>query len=191
LAPPRRGGSKSYLDCSDQDIYAIHISPTDPTFEFEWILLTSLTVETFDEALEIIWIYKQRWHIECVHKTLKSGFRAEQLTLNHRDKLSKAIAIFLPCAVHVYWMAHKCRHQPEASADTILTKTECLLLSLKNKESKEYIPTIKEAWLWISLMGGFRGSKNSAPPGQIVFWRGLRKLKDMAIGASLIVESLK
>jgi hypothetical protein len=59
-------------------------------------------------------------------------------------------------------------------------------LSIKNNKPKGYVPTIKEAWLWIGWMVGFRGSKNSKSLGQITFWRGLIKLRDMAAGAELL-----
>jgi len=92
----------------------------------------------------------------------------------------------LPCAIRIYWMAHLQKEAPTAPASRVLSKVECAILSAKNGKCRGYIPTIKEAWLWIGWMGGFRGSKGSAPPGQITFWRGLVTLKNMAAGAELV-----
>lgn len=185
LVQRRKGGAKSQRLCEDHDISVVRVSAKDPKYNFEWILLTSLRVETIEDCYEIVWIYKQRWHIESIHKTLKSGFRAENITLDNADKLKKAIAIMLPCSIRVYWLAHKQKHEPEALASSLLSKMECTLLNLQRQKPKDYSPTIKEAWLWIGYMGGFRGSKNSAPPGQIVFWRGYMQLQTMVAGAQI------
>ena len=174
----------SYEGCKDHHISVVRVSDDDGYFE--WILLTSLDINSVEEALEVISIYKNRWKIEEIHKTLKSGFRAEQLTLNSSFKLQKAIALLLPCAIEVYRMLQKQKREPENLASSVLTKTNIKILCKLNKRKSDYIPTYKEAWLWIGYLGGFRGSKNSAPPGQITFWRGWRKLMDMTKGAELL-----
>ena len=189
VAQRRKGGAKTPQKCLDHEIYAVNVCSADPNHDFEWTLLTNMRTETLEEALNIVGIYKERWHIESVHKTLKSGFQAEKLSLGDSDKIEKAIALLLPCAVQVYWMAHMQKHAPDKPANILLSNTEYKLLNIQNKKPKDHIPTIKEAWLWIGYMGGFRGSKNSKPPGQITFWRGLRKLKDMALGVELMEKS--
>ncbi len=148
-------------------------------------------METLEECLEVIWIYRQRWHIESVHKSLKSGFQAEKMTLSSADKLEKALAIILPCAVKVYAMSQKVKHQSDEPATTVLSTMECTLLSIRNKRGPHYVPTIKEAWYWIGLMGGFRGSRKSAPPGQMTFWRGLIHLRDMVQGVEIYRQVLE
>lgn len=184
LVQRRKGGAKSPVKAKNRNIHVVHVASEN--LEIEWLLLTSLPVETLEECLEIIWIYKQRWHIESVHKTLKSGFKVEDITFSEADRLERAAAIMLPCAVRVYWLAHQQKHAPDLPASSLLSPTECRLLVIKNKKPKDYMPTIKEAWLWIGWMGGFRGSKGSKPPGQITFWRGLIRLRDMAAGAELM-----
>jgi hypothetical protein len=183
LAQHRNSGWSEGTSAS-RSIHLVHVSSTDLTIE--WLLLTSLPIETHADCLEAIWMYKQRWHIESVHKTLKSGFRVEDLSFGEATRLERAITVMLPCAVRIYWLAHKQKHSPETPATDLLTSTECCILAIKNNKPKGYIPTIKEAWLWIGWMGGFRGSKNSKPPGQMTFWRGLIKLRDMAAGAELL-----
>lgn len=189
LAQRRKRGATSTNASSDRSINLVHVS--SPDLMIEWLLLTSLPIETREECLDAIWIYKQRWHIESVHKALKSGFQVEALTLGEADRLERAIAIMLPCAVRVYWMAHRQKYSPDSPATEILSSTECKILALKNKKPKNYVPTIKEAWLWIGWMGGFRGSKGSKPPGQITFWRGIIKLRDMAAGAEFMAAILE
>lgn len=177
--------TNAYKGCQDRHISVVRVTAREENLE--WILLTSLEVSELDEALDVISIYKNRWHIESIHKTLKSGFKAQNIMLNHSFRLEKAIALLLPCAVHVYWMAHKHRHTPNEEVK-ILTPTNQAILRKINKKRSDYRLTYKEAWLWIGYLGGFRGSKNSNPPGQIVFWRGWHKLMEMSKGAELMMK---
>lgn len=186
-AQRRKAGAQFTKQCGDLSICSVQVTSTDPTQPLEWILLTSLPAETLDECLETIWIYKQRWQIELVHKVLKSGFQAEELTLGHADRLKKALAILLPVSVQIYKMSHEAKDNPNEKSNKYLTKTECKIISKKHGKPITYIPTIKEAWLWISYLGGYRGSKNSKPAGSMIFWRGYKKLQQMGVGADLLM----
>ena len=41
----------------------------------EWMLLTTMAVENFDEAVEKLGWYAKRWGIEVYHRTLKAVAR--------------------------------------------------------------------------------------------------------------------
>jgi hypothetical protein len=56
-----------------------------------WLLLTTLTIETFDQACTCIAWYTCRWVIETYHKVLKSGCRVENASLE-MPKISSAIS---------------------------------------------------------------------------------------------------
>ena len=47
----------------------------------EWVLLTSLPVQSFDDAWEVLGYYEPRWLIEERHKALKSGCRVTKRQL--------------------------------------------------------------------------------------------------------------
>lgn len=186
-APVRKGGAKTEEKCSDRKIHLVYVKSRGRGPKVDWLLLTTLPVFNLESCLEVIWFYKQRWHIESIHKTLKSGFKVEELRLSSADRLRRAVSAMLPCAIRVYWLSNRNRYLPDKPANLYLTKTECRILALRNKKKKTYVPTVKEAWIWIGWMGGFRGSKNSSPPGQITFWRGYTKLKNMAAGAEMLL----
>lgn len=185
VAQRRKGGAKTSSKCSNRKVNVVRVYSKNAKHNIEWILLTTLDVSTLESCLEVIWLYKQRWHIESVHKALKTGFQAEHVRLDSSEKLEKIVAMMLPCAVRIYWMAHKQNYEPDKPASDILTPMELRVLLTKHRKPRNYMPTIKEAWLWIGWMGGFRGSKNSPPPGQITFWRGLSELQSMAAGAQI------
>ena len=185
LSQRKKGRARHTQACEDHEISLVRVAAKDPAEKLEWILLTTLPIDSLADCLEVIWLYKQRWQIELIHKALKSGFRAQNLCLNNAEKLEKALAIMVPCAAQVYRMAQLQHSSPSLPARAVLSKIECILLAKKFKKQRDYIPSIKEAWFWIGKMGGHRGSKSQAPPGQITFWRGLMELKAMAVGVMI------
>jgi hypothetical protein len=64
----------------------------------EWLLLTTLPVTSFEQAIEKLMWYTRRWGIEVLHRTLKSSCRIEQRQLAHADRLEACLAIDLVVA---------------------------------------------------------------------------------------------
>lgn len=50
--------------------------------------------------------------------------------------------------------------------------------------------TIADFLLVIAKLGGYLGRKNDWPPGNIVIWRGIRRLNDICIGYKLSGENI-
>ena len=62
-----------------------HHVPDEP---IEWLLLTTVPVETFVQAAQVLFGYSQRWRIEDFHKAWKSGVcRVEDTQLRDRDAI--------------------------------------------------------------------------------------------------------
>jgi hypothetical protein len=51
----------------------------------EWLLLTSLAVDTFEQATTVIKWYTCRWIVPIFFRTLKSGWKKEKLQLETRN----------------------------------------------------------------------------------------------------------
>jgi len=60
----------------------------------EWILVTSLPVESIEEAQRMLAWYRFRWLIERYHAVLKGGCRVEQLQLESFDRIERAVACY-------------------------------------------------------------------------------------------------
>ena len=73
-------------------------NPPDGEKPLEWFLLTSLPVDHFDAAVEIIGFYLRRWRIEDLFRVLKSGCKVEDRRLPLR----------VPLAARRH---HRCRHR--------------------------------------------------------------------------------
>mgnify|MGYP001028036671 CR=1 FL=1 len=65
----------------------------------EWMLLTTLPVETLEQACEKLDWYARRWGIEVFHRTLMSGCQIETRQLGHADRIEACLAIDLVVGV--------------------------------------------------------------------------------------------
>jgi len=84
-------------------LWAIRIWEADPPPDVEepveWMLITSLSIETLAEAAEAIGLYGFRWLIEEYHKCLKSGCAIEKKQLEEADRLEALLGIAAVVAV--------------------------------------------------------------------------------------------
>lgn len=67
----------------------------------EWLMLTDMVVENFEQASEKVSWYTQRWGIEVFHSTLKSGCR-----IRRSSAWPRRAAGSLPCHRHGRRVAH-------------------------------------------------------------------------------------
>jgi hypothetical protein len=129
-----------------------------------------------------------RWKIEVFHKILKSGCKAEESKLRTAERLVNLISVFCILSWRIFWMTMINRSVPEAPPSVALTKTEIGLLDqLINDKGK--IPHQRKVLgtylVKIARLGGYLARKNDPPPGNIVMWRGISRLTDIALGAAL------
>lgn len=71
------------------------VSPPD-TESLEWILLTSVPVQSVDDAWQRVCWYRCRWLVEDFQKVLKSGCRMETRRMHTVAALENLLAILTP-----------------------------------------------------------------------------------------------
>ena len=148
-----------------------------------WLLITTMPINSLDDALQYIEWYSFRWLIERFHYVLKSGCKLEDLQLEQMERLRRAIATYCIVAWRTFQITYEARKNPEVSADTVLEKHEWkALYCITHKTSKPpgEPPTLHEAVRWIAQLGGFLGRKSDGEPGVKTIWRGFRKLYNYA-----------
>ena len=59
-----------------------------------WLLLTTLPIDSFEQAWQCVVWYSLRWLIERFHFTVKSGCRIEQLQLETAARLLNALTTY-------------------------------------------------------------------------------------------------
>jgi hypothetical protein len=150
----------------------------------EWLLLTNVEVQNFDDAIRVVEAYAKRWRIEEFHKTWKSGAcRVEHAQLHSTQAVLRWATILAAVAVRIERLKYLSRVDPVLPASVELTPTEIqalILLKRKRKKRNELIPdtmpTIALAMRWIADLGGYTGKSSGGPPGTIVLARGLERL---------------
>jgi len=167
-------------------LYGVLVQEVDPPAAVDplcWLLLTTVPVDSFDDAVERIRWYCQRWQIEILHKILKSGCRIEQAQLASDQRLMPMIALFSIIAWRLFWLTFLARTDPQAPASTILAPHELDALYTfihKQPMPDALLPTVHQATLWIARLGGFLARKRDGEPGVTVIWRGWQRLADIA-----------
>jgi hypothetical protein len=161
--------------------------PTDRP-PIDWQLITDLPIRSFGEAIEKLQWYALRWKIETLHKILKSGCRAEQARLRTADRLVRLIAVFCILSWRVFWMTMINRTAPTAEPGLALTDIETKLLDKLVPDRSRSPPTepiLAKYITKIARLGGYLARASDPPPGNIVMWRGLTRLTDIKLGATL------
>ncbi len=119
------------------------------------------------------------------HKILKSGCQAQQSKLRTADRLANLLSVFCLLSWRIFWLTMLNRVAPEASPLLALTPLEVNLLDRLVKDKGEVGQPDKRlpAYLTkIARLGGYLARASDAPPGNLVMWRGLSRLTDIALG---------
>lgn len=191
MNPPRnllRHKTEVLPDIDLNAVYVMERNPPEGEEPLEWMLLTDLPVNTFDEAVEKVRWYCLRWRIEVFHKILKSGLRVEQCRLQTADRLIRYLTVMSIIAWRIYWITLIARTNPELPCTPLLAEDEWKVLYSKIHRTKSYPktpPRIREVVRWIAMLGGFLARKGDGEPGVITLWRGWKRLFDLSEGWSL------
>src|SRR6266567_1705957 len=155
----------------------------------EWKLITDLPVVSRADAIEKLRWYALRWKIEVSHKILKSGCKAEESKLRTAQRLTNLISLFCMLSWRVFWMTMLNRSAPDALPTLALTATEIGVLDrLVNDKPKARHKTLSHYLIKIARLGGYLARASDPPPGNSVMWRGLSRLTDIALGATVGAE---
>lgn len=173
-------------DIANLALYAVLVQEEQPPAGVTplcWLLLTTVPVLSFADALERIEWYCQRWQIELYHKVLKSGCQVEKSQLATTERLFPLLALYSIIAWRLCWMTYVARHHPDAPCTAVLADHEWRPLYIfihKANPPALHIPTVRDVILWIAKLGGFLARRSDGEPGITVIWRGWQRLTDIA-----------
>ena len=156
----------------------------DPEDEdLEWILVTSLPVNSAEEALRIVQIYEHRWIIEEYHKCLKTGCRIEDAQLRTGERLLALLGILGVIATQLLRLRDLSRQQPDRPAEEVVANE--IIAVVKSKYKLDGVISLKELWRRIAMLGGFLGRKSDGNPGWQTIWKGWLRIQDLLEGMTL------
>ena len=187
LEPP---GHSTFRPLSVWAVYAREVAFGLTVKEpIDWMLLTTVATESFDDACERMSWYARRWGIEVYHRTIKSGCRIEDRRLNDTDSLETCLAIDLVVAWRIYWLTMAGRERPDTPCDQMLSEDEWQVLSAwATGTMVDTVPSAQQAARWIGKLGGWLPRGKQDNPGTTCMWRGLIRLPDMVQGYLLALH---
>jgi hypothetical protein len=170
----RRGGKTREVTA----ILAREESPPPGEKPVEWLLLTNEVVETLDEACRRVAWYRKRWLVEIFFRILKSGCQVEALQLATRERLERALALYLIIAWRILHLVTLGRDCPDLPCDVAFSVEEwrAAWLVAKRQSRPETPPPLGEMVRIVAGFGGFLGRKGDGHPGPKALWEGLLKL---------------
>jgi hypothetical protein len=152
----------------------------------QWVLLTTASIESLDEALTVIEYYRLRWRIEDWHKALKTGCKIEERQLQTWERMDVLLGIYSVIAWKVLELRDLARENSSADPDALLSDAERAVLEarfpeLRGESGKAYA-------ISVAKLGGYLDRNSDPPPGWQAMWKGLQKLRMWAEGYELGAE---
>lgn len=183
-APWRKG--KKLPDVEVTVVLAKEKNPPSGVAPTDWLLLTTRTVTTFDEAAQMMQWYLCRWQIEVFFYILKNGCKIEKLQLEHADRLKPAIALYMIIAWRVLYLTMLGRKSPNLSCDVVFDTEEWQAVYIVTKRSQppKEPPRLDQMVKMIASYGGYLNRKGDGEPGPKTLWIGLQRVRDFILGVN-------
>lgn len=182
LSPPKK--TKQFKSFPPISLSAVLCSEVNCDGDgIEWLLLSSMPINTAAAAQRLIDYYTLRWQIELFFKVLKSGCKIEELQLEHIDRLSKCITMYMIIAWRLLFLSKLSRESPELPCDLFFSESEWKSAFMIFYKCAPPVnpPDIKAMNRIISTFGGFLNRKSDKEPGIKAMWIGIQRLRDFAL----------
>jgi len=125
---PPIGKQRKYRHQELQIIHAEELDPPEGRAPVFWKLITNLPVANHADAVHKLGWYALHWKIETFFRTLKTGYRIEELRLATADRLANCIALCCVVAWRVTWLTMLSRETSAADPAAVFTDDERHLL---------------------------------------------------------------
>jgi hypothetical protein len=187
LPPKNRSQAATSIALEPLSVQIVEVREVNPAEDVKkplhWVLMTTLPVETNDEAHQIVRFYTYRWLVERFHYVLKSGgCDFEQSQLRTVEALHRLLGLCSRVAWRLLWLTYEARQSPNVPCSLVLSDAEWRALMAFTSSSKQPVnqpPSLREAVRTIAKLGGFLGRKSDGEPGVKTLWRGWQRLQDI------------
>src|SRR5947207_2374113 len=112
----------------------------------EWILVTSVAVNTAEDAWQRVTWYKWRWLSEDFHKVLKTGCLLEDRCLQRVEAMCNLLAILTPTAMRLLWLRQTAQTAPDTPASQVISQEVIQVVLHLDKRPKAQYCELKQRW---------------------------------------------
>lgn len=157
--------------------------PNPPAGEppLEWLLLTTLPIDTLEQVRTVVAYYCVRWGIEILFRTLKSGCRIERRRLEDVERMLPCMALYLIVSWRTLFVCHMGRSCPDLDCEAIFEPSEwkAVWVAVHQQQPPKQTPRLGTMVHLIACLGGYVERKGGEPGPQTV-WIGLQRMYDLA-----------
>lgn len=179
LKPPLNGTGARLAPMRMWALWACEMRPPANVDPIEWMLLTSVPIESAKQACERLQWYTRRWGIEIWHRVLKGGCKIELRQLASFARLRRLLSLYAVIAWRILYARTLARLAPDIPASAVLAPEEwrALYCRIHNTPTPPATaPPMRKALRWIARLGGFLGRKGDGEPGVQTIWNGFHEL---------------
>lgn len=144
----------------------------------EWMLLTDLPIDDYEQARIIIEWYRCRWEIETYFRVIKGSCDIEKNRFRTSERMLNCIAVYMIISWRLHSITMLTRREPERSCTDVFSEKEWTVLwRIKTKRPPpDKTPRLQDITRMLAGMGGFLGRKGDGEPGVKTIWQGYNKL---------------
>ena len=152
-------------------VWAVRVWELDPPAPvkepLEWILLTNVAVQTFEDACQRLDWYACRWIIEEYHKAMKTGCGIETMEFTKQERLEPAIALVSVLAISLLTLRDTSRRSDadRRLARELIPAEYVTVLSAWRFQMPARDLTVHEFCFALARLGGHQNRKHDHPPG--------------------------
>ena len=193
LKPPKRLAAGGAVSLQAWAVLAQETRAPAGVQPLEWMLLSTVAVESVEQACERLMWYARRWGIEVMHRTLKSGCNVEQRQLGQADRLEACLAIDLVVAWRIHRLSKLARETPTLPCTEYFDDDQWQALHVfktRKQPKAEDKPNLREMARRVAALGGFLGRKSDGEPGTQTLWLGIQRLDDITMTWRAAMDSI-
>jgi hypothetical protein len=179
-SPHRLGGSLPGVTVNV--VLAEEVNTPEGQIPIQWILITTLPIDTVEQVQLIVHYYTVRWQIEVYFRTLKSGCRVEERYFENMDRMLNCLAVYTVVAWKVLFLCRLSQECPDLNCEVVFDPSEWmpLYMAIHRMQPPKTPPTLNEVVRMIASLGGYVMRK-STQPGTQTLWIGLQRLHDLSL----------
>ncbi len=181
--PTHRKSARGLPSISVFAVYAHEEDPPKGVEPVSWMLLSTVPVYSYEDAVRLVEWYTVRWTIEMFFKVLKSGCNAEERQLEAVDRLLRCLTLDSVVAWRILYLTTAGRQTPDLPCTVVFEDSEWKSVWAYMHGSTavpEEPPRLQDMVRMVGRLGGYLARRSDGPPGMIVLWRGLQRVPDLA-----------
>jgi Transposase DNA-binding/Transposase Tn5 dimerisation domain len=165
-------------------VNVVLVRETDPPpgeTAVEWVLVTTLPIDTPEQVRTVVGYYCVRWCIEVLFRTLKSGCRVERRRFEHIDRVLPCLGLCLIVAWRTLFVCRMGRSCPDVDCEAVFEPSEwkAVWMAVRRTRPPEQAPRLSEMVRLVAGLGGYI-ERPKSEPGTQTLWVGIQRMYDLA-----------